>query len=85
MVVTAYKFVLLAENGEIQPYNLLEIDSLKLLDEPIQKDLKRVLEIYLNSKYTDRKEVKVNCIGKGERNILIVILSGCLSGRHHIA
>ena len=76
MVVTAYKFVLLAENGEIQPYNLLEIESLKLLDEPIQKDLKRVLEIYLNSKYTDRKEVKVNCIGKGERNILMGYLIG---------
>lgn len=76
MVVTAYKFVLLSETGEIQPYNLLEISSLKLLDEPIQKDLKRVLDIYLNSKYKDRKEVKVNCTGKGERNILMGYLIG---------
>ena len=71
MVVTAYKFVLLEENGEIKPFNLLEITSLKLLDDPIQKDLKRVLDIYLNSKYTDRKTVKLNCTGQGERDILL--------------
>ncbi|MEK7448862.1 MAG: hypothetical protein AAB019_05190, partial [Planctomycetota bacterium] len=71
MAITAYKFVLLTEEGEIKPFNLLEISSLKLLDDPIQKDLKRVLDIYLNSKYTDRKQVKLNCLGKGERDIKI--------------
>lgn len=69
--VTAYKFIILNEAGEIQPFNLLEVSSLKLLDEPIQKDLKRVLDIYLNAKYTDRKQVKLTCTGKGERDILM--------------
>jgi hypothetical protein len=71
MVITAYKFILLTEKGTIEPFNLFEINSLKLLDEPIQKDLKRVLDIYLNSKYTDRKELSVLCTGKGDRNIMM--------------
>jgi len=71
MVITAYKLILLTERGEIQPFNLLEISSLKLLDDPIQKDLKRMLEIYLNSRYTDRKEVNLTCQGQGNRNIVI--------------
>jgi hypothetical protein len=71
MTVTAYKLVILKTDGEIKPVNLLEISSLKILDEPIQKDLKRVLDIYLNAKYTDRKQVKVICSGKGDRNIMM--------------
>ena len=70
-VLTAFKFVLLSESGEIQPFNLFEISSIKLLDDPIQKDLKRILDIYLNSKYTDRKQITLSCAGKGERNILM--------------
>jgi hypothetical protein len=71
IVLTAFKFVLLSESGEIQPFNLFEISSIKLLDDPIQKDLKRILDIYLNSKYTDRKQIKLTCTGKGERNIMM--------------
>ncbi|MCK5579276.1 MAG: hypothetical protein KAI63_07120, partial [Planctomycetes bacterium] len=70
-ILTAYKLVLLGEDGAIKPFNLLEITSMKLLDEPIQKDLKRILDIYLKSKYTDRKTVQIETRGKGERNILI--------------
>lgn len=70
-VLTAYKLVLLRDDGAIQPFNLLEISSMKLLDEPIQKDLQNILSIYLRSKYTDRKTVKLEALGQGERNILM--------------
>ena len=70
-VITSYKLVLLREDGAIQPLNLLDITTMKLLDEPIQKDLKRILDIYLMSKYTDRKTVKLEAMGKGARDILM--------------
>lgn len=70
-VITAYKLVLLREDGAIQPLNLMDITTLRLLDEPIQKDLQRILDIYLMSKYTDRKTVKLEALGKGARDILM--------------
>ncbi len=70
-VMTTYKLVLLCDDGAIKPFNLLDVATLKLLDEPIQKDLQRILDIYLKSKYTDRKTVKLEAFGKGERNILM--------------
>jgi hypothetical protein len=70
-VITAYKFVLLREDGTIRPFDLLGVESLKLLDDPIQKDLKRMLDIYLAAKYTDRKTVQLKTTGKGERDIRI--------------
>ncbi|MFH1230140.1 MAG: hypothetical protein V1709_01445, partial [Planctomycetota bacterium] len=42
-----------------------------ILDELLQKDLQRILTIYLNAKYTDRKNVKIQTAGKGERNMKI--------------
>lgn len=71
MVLTAYKLILLRDDGALQPFNLFEVSSLKLLDDPIQKDLQRILDIYLKSKYTDRKTVRFTTSGKGKRNILI--------------
>src|SRR6185295_11612818 len=38
-VTTSYKLVLYAEGGRIQPIDLLEAQSLKLLDDGVQKDL----------------------------------------------
>ncbi|MFH0888519.1 MAG: hypothetical protein V1871_04855 [Planctomycetota bacterium] len=70
-VITNYKIVLLREDGAIQPFNLLEVSSMKILDERIQEDLIRILDIYKNSKYTDRKVIKIQTSGKGERNIQI--------------
>ena len=43
----------------------------QILDELLQKDLQRILAIYLNAKYTDRKNVKIQTVGKGERNMKI--------------
>jgi len=70
-VITSYKIVVLTEDGTIQPFNLLEVCSLKILDERIQEDLIRILDIYKNAKYTDRKVINIQTSGKGERDIQI--------------
>ncbi|MFH1231995.1 MAG: hypothetical protein V1709_10920 [Planctomycetota bacterium] len=70
-VLTSYKIVFLREDGAIQPFNLLEVSSMKILDERIQEDLVRILDIYKNAKYTDRKVIRIQTNGKGERNIQI--------------
>ncbi|MFA5793740.1 MAG: DUF4139 domain-containing protein [Candidatus Brocadiia bacterium] len=70
-VITSYKLILLRDDGAIQPFSLFDISTMRLLDEPIQKDLQRILDIYLHSKYTDRKVVKLETTGKGNRDILM--------------
>jgi len=70
-VLSAWKLIILSEDGAIKPFNLLEMSSLKILDELLQKDLQRILDIYLNAKYTDRKNVRIQTVGKGERNMKI--------------
>ncbi|HUR38109.1 MAG TPA: DUF4139 domain-containing protein [Planctomycetota bacterium] len=69
--ITSYKLVLYAEGGKIQPIDLLEAQSLKLLDEGLQKDLARVLDIHLKAKYADRKSVVLNATGQGERAVRV--------------
>jgi hypothetical protein len=69
-VITSYKLVLYAD-GKIQPIDLLEAQSLKLLDESLQKDLARVLDIHLKAKYADRKSVVLNATGQGERTVRV--------------
>lgn len=68
--VTTYKLVLYSE-GKIQPIDLLEAQSLKLLDESLQKDMARVLDIHLKAKYADRKSVVLNATGQGERQVRV--------------
>jgi hypothetical protein len=70
-ILTSYKVVLLGDDGAIKAFNLLDVGSLKILDERIQEDLQRILDIYKNSKYTDRKQVRIQTSGKGQRNIQI--------------
>jgi len=69
--VTTYKLVLYADGGKIQPIDLLEAQSVKLLDEGLQKDLARVLDIHLKAKHADRKSVVLNAVGQGERNVRV--------------
>jgi len=68
--ITSYKLVLYSD-GKIQPIDLLEAQSLKLLDESLQKDLARVLDIHLKAKYADRKSVVLNASGQGERTVRV--------------
>ncbi len=70
-IVTSYKLVIFREDGKLVQVDLLEMTSLKLLDEPLQKDLQRILDIHLKSKYADRKSVTLNCTGEGDRRIRV--------------
>ncbi len=69
--ITSYKLVLYADGGKIQPIDLLEAQSLRLLDEGLQKDLARVLDIHLKAKHADRKSVVLNATGQGERSVRV--------------
>jgi hypothetical protein len=69
--VTSYKLVLFRDDGKIQPVELLEVSSLKILDDGLQKDLKRLLEIHLKAKHADRKSVVLDAAGQGERNVRV--------------
>jgi hypothetical protein len=68
---TSYKLVLFRDDGKIQPVDLFEVSGLKLLDEGLQKDLKRLLDISLKSKYSDRKSVVLDAQGQGERAVRV--------------
>ncbi|HLY75378.1 MAG TPA: DUF4139 domain-containing protein [Planctomycetota bacterium] len=68
--ITSYKLILYAD-GKIQPIDLLEAQSLRLLDEGLQKDLARVLDIHLKAKHADRKSVILNASGQGERTVRV--------------
>jgi hypothetical protein len=70
-VTQSYKLILFAEGGRIVPVELLEAQSLRLLDESLQRDLQRVLDIHLKAKYADRKSVSLNCVGEGERAVRV--------------
>ncbi|MBI3857166.1 MAG: DUF4139 domain-containing protein [Planctomycetes bacterium] len=69
--ITSYKLILYADGGKIQPIDLLEAQSVKLLDEGLQKDLARVLDIHLKAKHADRKSVVLNATGNGDRTLRV--------------
>jgi hypothetical protein len=69
--VTSYKLVLFRDDGKIQPVELLEVSSLKILDDGLQKDLRRLLDIHLKAKHADRKTVVLDAAGQGERNVRV--------------
>ncbi len=69
--VTSYKLVLFRDDGKIQPVELLEVSSLRILDEGLQQDLKRLLEIHLKAKHADRKSVVLDAAGAGERTLRV--------------
>jgi hypothetical protein len=68
---TSYKLVLFRDDGKIQPVELLEMSSLKILDDGLQKDLRRLLETHLKAKHADRKGVVLEATGNGERTVRV--------------
>ncbi len=68
---TAYKLVLFRDDGKLQPVDLLSMSELEILDDGLQKDLKRILEIYAKAKHADRKSVVLDAQGAGERNVRV--------------
>ena len=68
---TVHKLVLFRDDGKLQPVELTSMSEFEILDEGLQKDLKRILEIYVKSKHADRKSVVLDAQGAGERNVRV--------------
>ena len=66
-----YRLVLLTEAGPIRSLDLFSISEFSLADEALQRDLRRLLDLSLDSKYTNRKKLTLSATGKGERELRI--------------
>jgi len=66
-----FKLVLMTEAGTIKALDLYSIGEFSLDDEALQRDLKRLLSISLDSKYTNRKKMVLEARGDGERELRI--------------
>jgi hypothetical protein len=70
-IKNGYRLVLLTEAGPIRSLDLFSISEFSLADEALQRDLRRLLDLSLDSKYTNRKKLTLSATGKGERELLI--------------
>jgi hypothetical protein len=70
-VKKGYRLVLLTDSGPIRSLDLLSISEFSLADEALQRDLRRLLDLSLDSKYTNRKKLILTATGQGERNLRI--------------
>ncbi len=66
-----YRLVLLTEAGPIRSLDLFAISEFSLVDESLQRDLRRLLDLSLDSKYTNRKKLTLSATGQGERELRI--------------
>jgi hypothetical protein len=66
-----YRLVLLTDPGPIRSLDLYAITEFSLADEGLQRDLRRLLDLSLDSKYTNRKKLTLSSTGKGERDVRI--------------
>ena len=68
-IKTGYRLVLLSDSGPIRSFDLMSISEFTLADESLLRDLRRLLDITLDSKYTNRKKLTLTAQGKGEREL----------------
>jgi hypothetical protein len=66
-----YIITLLDGNNSISPVLMSTVSSYKILDKTLQKDLNKLLDLSLSSKYRHRKNITISTEGKGIRSILI--------------
>lgn len=69
IVHRGFRLVILTNAGPIRSANLFDITEFSLVDEALQRDLNRLLNLTLNSKYTNSKKLSLTCAGKGEREV----------------
>ncbi len=71
VVTKGYRLVLLTDPGTIRSLDLFAVSEFSLADEALQRDLRRLLDISLDSKYTNRKKLTLSATGQGERDLRI--------------
>lgn len=69
--VTDYRLVLLVEGEKMQGFDLLEIQSISIMEEKLRKDIGHLLETLISSKKKDLKKVSIFAKGKGKRDVNI--------------
>ncbi len=63
------RLVILTDAGPVRSVDLFGITELTLADENLRRDLNRLLDLTLESKYTNRKRLVVTAAGQGEREV----------------
>jgi len=69
--VTSWRVSVLTKEGAVTSFDVGEITSFKLSDPSLQKDLARYLKLVAESFKRRRKTIRIQCKGKGRREILI--------------
>jgi hypothetical protein len=65
----SFRLVVLTDAGPIRSADLFSITEFSLADENLQRDLSRLLDLTLDSKYTNRKKLTLTSAGQGEREV----------------
>jgi hypothetical protein len=65
----SFRLVVLTDAGPIRSADLFAITEFSLADEALQRDLGRLLNLTLDSKYTNRKKLTLTAAGQGEREV----------------
>jgi hypothetical protein len=65
----SFRLVILTDAGPIRSADLFGITEFSLADEALQRDLSRLLDLTLDSKYTNRKKLALTSTGQGEREV----------------
>ena len=68
-VRNSFRLVILTDAGPIRSADLFAITEFSLADEAIQRDLNRLLNLTLDSKYSNRKKLTLTAAGQGERDV----------------
>lgn len=68
-VRNSFRLVILTDAGPIRSADLFAITEFSLADEALQRDLNRLLNLALDSKYTNRKKLTLTAAGQGERDV----------------
>jgi len=66
-----YRLVLLTDAGPIRSLDLFAVSEFTLTDEALQRDLHRLMDLSLESNYTNRKKLTVSAAGQGERDLRV--------------
>ena len=70
-VQNGFRLVLLTDAGPVRSMDLFSIAEFSLADEALQRDLRRLLDLSIDSKYTNRKKLTLTATGRGEREIRV--------------
>ena len=69
--VTSWRVSVLTKEGAVTSFDVGEITSFRLSDPSLQKDLARYLKLVAESFKRRRKTIRIQCKGKGRREILV--------------